>query len=352
MKVVVTGASGNVGTSVLAALAEEDAVDEVLGISRRRPQLELPKVAWAEADVAESELAPLFAGADAVVHLAWAIQPSRDEAAMERVNVLGSRRVFAAAIEAGVRALVHASSVGAYSPGPKDRRVDESWATAGIPTSAYSRHKARVERLLDELEAERPQLRVVRLRLGLIFKAQAASEIRRFFVGPLLPNALVRPGLIPAVPKVPRLRFQAVHSDDVGQAYRQALVRDVAGAFNIAAEPDIGPPQLARLLRARQLPLSARALRAAAAVTWRLRLQPADPGWIDLALGVPLMDTSRAVAELGWAPRTSSLDALAELLNGLRHGEGGATPPLAADAGGPARLGELASSVGTRNRTP
>jgi UDP-glucose 4-epimerase len=89
MKVVVTGASGNVGTSVLAALAEEDAVDEVLGISRRRPQLELPKVAWAEADVAESELAPLFAGADAVVHLAWAIQPSRDEAAMERVNVLG-----------------------------------------------------------------------------------------------------------------------------------------------------------------------------------------------------------------------------------------------------------------------
>jgi UDP-glucose 4-epimerase len=351
MRVVVTGASGNVGTSVLAALAEEDAVEEVVGIARRRPEVQLPKVTWVEADVAESPLAPLFAGADAVVHLAWAIQPSHDEPAMERVNVLGSRRVFAATAEAGVKALIHASSVGAYSPGPKDRRVGESWATNGIATSAYSRHKARVERLLDELEAEQPGLRVVRLRPGLIFKAEAASEIRRFFIGPLLPSALVRPGLIPVVPKVPRLRFQAVHSDDVGQAYRQALVRDVAGPFNIAAEPEIGPPELARLLRARQLPLPGSVLRGAAALTWRLHLQPADAGWIDLALGVPLMDTSRAAAELGWQPRTSSLDALAELLNGLRRGEGGETPPLASDAGGPARLGELASGVGARNRS-
>jgi nucleoside-diphosphate-sugar epimerase len=345
---VVTGATGNVGTSVLAALGSEPKVSEIVGLARRLPTVERPKVRWVQADVTSTPLGPIFAGADAVVHLAWAIQPSHHEAAMERVNVFGSRQVFGAAQRAGVGALIHASSVGTYSPGPKDEAVDESWATDGIPTSAYSRHKAQVERALDEVAAT-GSMRVVRLRPGLIFKREAASEIRRFFLGPLLPNFLVRPRLIPFVPDVPGLRFQAVHADDVGDAYRRAIVRAVDGAFNIAAAPTIGPPELASLLHARRLPLPAKLLRGAAALTWRAHLQPADAGWIDLALGVPLMDVSRARRELGWEPRATSLDALGELLVGLRDGSGGDTPSLDPQAGGPLRAGEFRTGVGGRN---
>ena len=108
-----------------------------------------------------------------------------------------------------------------------------------------------VERALDRLEREQPGLRVVRMRPGLIFKAQAATEIRRLFAGPLLPRSLVRPGLIPFVPDAPRLRFQAVHSRDVGEAYRLALLSDARGAFNLAAEPPIGVAELAQILHAR-----------------------------------------------------------------------------------------------------
>jgi nucleoside-diphosphate-sugar epimerase len=351
MRVVVTGATGNVGTSVLEALGREPAVTEIVGLARRVPDLELPKVRWSQADVTTSPLLPIFAGADAVVHLAWAIQPSHDEAATERVNVEGSQRVFGAAAEAGVGALVYASSVGAYSEGPKDEAVDESWPTEGIETSAYARQKARVERLLDDFAAG-SEMRVVRLRPGLIFKREAASEIRRFFIGPLLPSMLVRPRLIPFVPDVPRLRFQAVHADDIGDAYARVVVGEADGAFNIAAEPPIGPPELARLLRARRVKLPAAALRTAAALSWRAHLQPAGEGWIDLALGVPLMDTGRARRELGWKPRTSSLEALGELLLGIRDSAGGDTPPLERRAGGPLRAGEVASGVGQRNRAP
>jgi UDP-glucose 4-epimerase len=348
MRVVVVGATGNVGTSTLQALTGDDRVDSILGIARRRPELEMPKVEWAEADVRSADLVGLFRGAGAVVHLAWLIQPSRDEQETESVNVAGSERVFGAVAEAGVPRLVYASSVGAYSPGPKDRLVDESHPTDGIETSFYSRHKAAVERILDGFESSTPSVSVARLRPALIFKGEAASEIRRLFAGPFLPNALIRRSLIPLVPAVAGLRFQAVHSLDVGEAYRRAVFSDATGAFNIAADPVLDPDRLGELLEARPVRVPSGLLRAATSATWHLRLQPTPPGWLDMALKVPLMSSERAKRELGWEPRRSAEQALLELLDGLRHGRGLPTPPLDPHTGGPLRSREIASGVGAR----
>jgi len=349
MRIVVTGATGNVGTSVLRALAQDSGVDEVVGLARRLPSLTLPKTSWVQADVVHSDLAPIFRGADAVIHLAWLIQPSRDEATTRATNVEGSSRVFAAVGSAGVGTLVYASSVGTYSPGPKDRRVDESWPTGGIESSYYSRHKAEVERRLDRFELEHPDRRVVRLRPGLIFKGDAASEIRRLFAGPFLPNPLVRPELIPLLPVTERLIFQGVHAHDVGEAYRLAAVSDGArGAFNVAAEPVLDPVRLGRLLGARPVKVPRAALRRAAEVSWQLRLQPTHPSWLDLGLDSPLMDTTRAREELEWQPKRSSEEALAELIEGIRQGTGFDTPPLARRAGRPLRIREIASGLGAK----
>jgi UDP-glucose 4-epimerase len=350
MRIVVTGATGNVGTSLLDALAEDPRVEEIVGIARRVPSLTRPKTTWVRADVVSTPLEGILAGADAVIHLAWLIQPSRDAAQLRAVNVEGSRRVFEAAARAGAKALVHASSIGVYSPGPKDRGVDEGWPRDGVQSLFYSRHKAEAERILDTVELQTPGLRVVRLRPGLIFKRDAAQEIRRYFAGPLLPSPLVRPGLIPVIPDVPRLAVQAVHSHDVAQAYRLvALDPSARGAYNVAADPVLDVPELARLLGARTVPLPARALRAAAAAAFHLRLTPTPAGWLDLALGVPLMDTTRIREELGWVPRHDAGEALLELLEGLRETAGGETPPLEAGAGGPLRLRELLTGVGRRN---
>src|SRR5829696_3851803 len=184
MRVVVVGATGNVGTSVLRSLENEESVQSVLGLARRLPGLRMNKVEWAAADIARDDLVPHFRGADAVILLAWLIQPSRDLNKLWMVNVEGSTRAARAVAEAEVPALLYASSIGAYSPGPKDRAVDESWPTEGISTSFYARHKAATERLLDSFEGDYPGVRVVRLRPGLIFKREAATEIRRYFAGP------------------------------------------------------------------------------------------------------------------------------------------------------------------------
>ena len=140
MRVVITGATGNVGTSLIELLAEEPEVDTVLGIARRTPAWRPAKTTWAAVDVGRDDLVPHFDGAAVVVHLAWIFQP------------------------------------------------------------------------LDAFERDHGDVRVVRLRPGFIFKHESASEQRRLFAGPLLPNTMVRPGLIPILPDLSGLRFQALHS--------------------------------------------------------------------------------------------------------------------------------------------
>jgi nucleoside-diphosphate-sugar epimerase len=240
MRVVVVGASGNIGTSLLRSLADEPEVESVVGLARRVPEVSFPKVEWRSADISRDELAPHFEGAGAVVHLAWLIQPSRDLATLRATNVEGSARLFHAVAAAEVPALVYSSSVGAYSPGPKDRRVDESWPTGGVPSYFYSRHKAEVERLLDRFESDAPAVRTVRIRPGLVFKREAAAEIRRLFAGPLLPSPLLRPGLIPALPVPDALSFQAEHSS--GDALLDLLegMRESAGLDTPPLAPHAG----------------------------------------------------------------------------------------------------------------
>jgi nucleoside-diphosphate-sugar epimerase len=202
--------------------------------------------------------------------------------------------------------------------------------------------------MLDRFEAEHPEVRTVRLRPGLIFKREAAEGIRRLFAGPFLPTQLLRPGRIPVVPDLPGLRFQAVHSLDVGDAYRLALVSDARGAFNVAAGPVLVPDELARALGARKLPVSRGVARGAALVTWKLRLQPTPPGWLDMGLGVPLLDTTRARTELGWEPQRTATEALLELIEGMHDRAGVETPPLARGTSGPERVRELATGAGRR----
>lgn len=350
MRIVVTGASGNVGTSTLQALIADDRVESIVGIARRRPDWQSDKVEWVEADVATDQLVPHLIGADAVIHLAWAIQPSRDEVATRATNVTGSERTFAATAEAGVPALVYASSVGAYSPrDTSGRRVDESWPTGGVQSSFYSRHKAIVETALDRFEAEHPEVRSVRLRPALIFKGDAGSEVRRLFGGPFVPNRLLEPGRLPVVPWISGLQTQAVHSDDVGEAYRLAATSEVTGAFNVAAEPILDARAVGEALGARTVSLPGRVVRALASLTWDVRLQPTPPGWVDMGVESPLMSTARAREELGWEPRRSSGDAIREVLAGMAAADGFSTPPLETRAGGFMRIREILTGIGARD---
>ncbi|MFF7777163.1 NAD-dependent epimerase/dehydratase family protein [Streptomyces tanashiensis] len=333
-RVVVTGATGNVGTSLVRILARDPGIGSVLGLARRRPALDLPGVEWAELDLSLEgdgpRLAQYVADADAVVHLAWRFGPTHDPVETWRTNVLGSVRVFDAVAAARVPVLVHASSVGAYSPGPEGHApVSEAWPTHGWPGAAYTREKAYLERVLDTFERDHPLIRVVRMRPAFLFKEESASGQRRIFAGRFFPGQLVRPDLLPLLPEFDGLRFQVLHTEDAADAYRRALLRDVRGAFNLAAEPVIDGAVLGGLLHARPVKVPAGAVRGALSAAWRLRLAAASPGLFDALRHLPLLATERARRELEWEPAASSLEALEAFLRGVRAGSGDDTAPLA-----------------------
>src|SRR4051794_2241108 len=264
MTVAITGASGNVGTALLRRLADAG-VGEVRGLARRRPPEAEPYagVRWFTADLGTPDSEPVLAefldGVDAVVHLAWALIPDRRPDVLHAVNVEGTRRVLDAAGAAAVPHVVHMSSIGAYAAGPQVHPVGEDWPTTGIPSSQYSRMKSECERLVRSFDAAHPQATVSVTRPTLVLQPDAASEIGRYFLGPLLlPAARAVPGTLAKLLPIPlpsSLHLAFVHSDDVADAIARIVDRRAPGAFNLAAPPHLDADGLVGALGARRVPV-------------------------------------------------------------------------------------------------
>jgi nucleoside-diphosphate-sugar epimerase len=209
------------------------------------------------------------------------------------VGIRGTSAVLRAADSADVPHLIHMSSLGTYAPGRYGKKVDESWSTAGLSTSAYSRAKSAAEQLLDDYESTQPDgVGITRLRPGLIVQRDAAAGLRRYTLPAYINPAWLR--WLPVLPLDRSLTVSMIHTDDVAEACLKAIQRR------------------APLVQA----------------SWRGRLQPIDRGWFDMAFSAPLLDTTRARDVLDWSPRYSSVEALGQLVDGLLHDSGTPSPVL------------------------
>ncbi|WP_329046608.1 NAD-dependent epimerase/dehydratase family protein [Amycolatopsis sp. NBC_01488] len=332
MRIVITGATGNVGTALLAAL---DPGHDVVGLARRLPDTTAEpfrRAGWRAVDVgapgAGHELTQLFEGADAVVHLAWAISPVRGDPPMWRTNDHGTRHVLGAAAAAGVPHVVVASSVAAYGPAPRWEKVPESRPCTGIPHSAYSRGKAALETLLDRFEERHPEVALARIRPCAILHRRAAGEFARWLLGPAVPARLVGGRHLP-VPLWTELRAQVVHTADVAEAIRLILGTRFTGPVNLAAPEVLDADALAEVLGGVRVPVPKPLAQVAVRAAWWTGALPVHPGWLELADRAALADTTLAETALGWQPRYDAASALAELVAGLRSGAGAASTPLA-----------------------
>ena len=287
MRVAVTGADGYLGRPIVAALAADERVEEVVAIDARPPRAHAPTgVLQRRRDVRDPGLAEDLAGADALVHLAFRVLGRGADA--DSVNIDGSRNTFDAAIGAGVSTIVHASSAAAYGCAPDNPvPLTEDDALRGIPPFYYPRTKAAVERMLDDLGARYPGVRIVRMR-------PVAT------LGPGAPRLGNGRTFVMLSDFDPLMQFTWI--DDVVSAFLAPLhAPGASGAFNVGAPRPVPASNVARLMGVRRVRLPYRVLRGAARVADRLRLPGAlDPGWVDMTRYPIVVDTVRAERELGW----------------------------------------------------
>ena len=329
LTVAVTGPTGEVGRSVLAALERSDRVTRVLGMARRPfdpSRTAGAKVEYRRGDVLDlASVDALVADADVVVHLAFIIFGDRDET--QRINVEGTRNVFEAAVAAGTRRLVYTSSVSAYGFHPDNPTLlTEDVEPRGTDDFYYSAQKAELEALFREL-VDGTGIEQYVLRPCVVGGHDAPALInevvKRFQVGGRLPveRELVRivPGAAPMIPDYGK-PMQLVHHDDCADAIVAAIEgRGAPGVYNLAASGTITMKDIARELGWRTFPMPGLAVKTTAGLVKRLgSLLPQELAWVNIARTSVTMDTDKARRELDWCPRHDAEQTLRETIAGAK----------------------------------
>jgi nucleoside-diphosphate-sugar epimerase len=328
LTVAVTGPTGEIGKPFIRALERSRDVTRILGMARR--PFEPAAHGWKKTEYRRGDITnradvdALVAGADVVVHLAFIVLEASD--GTRDINLQGSRNVFEAARDAGVRRLVYTSSVAAYGFHEDNPDVlDETIPPRGTETFPYSAQKAELEATLHRV-LDGSDLDAYVFRPCIVAGPDARMLVRALpyvRLGERLPGAVralfdMVPILRPVLPD-PGIPFQLVHHDDVATALRSAVLgRGTPGVYNLAGEGQMTFKDLADALGWYSVPVPELAIDATAEIVARLPFLPAEARWIEAARTPVLLDTTRARRELGWRPKHDAQETLRQTVAASR----------------------------------
>ena len=299
MRVVVTGASGGIGTCIVAELLRRG--HDIHGLSRGPHSLSAPGYRHTCADVRDAAaLVRLMAGggapADAVVHVAWSRHRDRG-ADSDAVNVGGTRAVLDAVERAGVSRLVAMSSAMAYGAHfDNPARLVESDPLRPNITDRDSLHTARAEELLTD-----SGVNALLVRAANVMGRESARVTQRRFAAPFTLGV-----------KGGRNIVQFIHPDDLGRFVGDAVEHpEWTGPVNLAAPDVVAVREVAAMLGKRYFECDPRLLAAVFGFRWNRRLFSIEPGAIESMLYCPVIDTAR-LRDLGFVPAWTASECVTD----------------------------------------
>lgn len=286
LTVAVTGAGGFLGRRVVEALCADDAVARVVGFDLAPASFDHPKVVVDALDVRDPAIAGRLAGVDVLVHLAFVMDPIKNETLMRDINVNGTQNVLKAAGGAGVGKVVYTSSAVVYGAHPDNRipLTEDAPLRANLDFS-YAAHKLEVEYVLQEIAAEFPQLSMTVFRPAIVF-------------GPGVDNAwshaLELPLLFGVQGHAPPLQF--VHPSDVAAAVHFAATGDIPGVFNLAAEGSLSPEEMMSIVDRRRIDIPEPLAFTLLERLWSLGLAEAPAGMLHYVMHPWVLSTGKLSA--------------------------------------------------------
>ncbi|MFA6311724.1 MAG: SDR family oxidoreductase [Sterolibacterium sp.] len=299
-RVLVTGASGYLGSLVVASLAARNDVG-IVALDVREPAQRLPGVAYEIADIRAAEVDSLVArhAPEVVVHLASIVTPGKDSNREFEysVDVGGTRNLLEACVHQGVRRVIVTSSGAAYGyHADNPAWLTESDPVRGNQSFAYAWHKRLVEEMLADYRQRHPALEQVVFRIGTILGATVKNQITDLFDKPRL--IAIRGSDSP---------FVFIHDRDVVGAILHAIDSPATGIFNVAGDGALTIYEIAAKLGKRCVVLPPSLLSLALRVLKAFGLTQYGPEQVDFLRYRPVLDNARLKNEFGYVPKLTSV---------------------------------------------
>jgi UDP-glucose 4-epimerase len=304
VRYLITGGSGYIGGRLIDELSGRDETELIVDVDVKPPPRRWPKTEYVKGDVRDrAAIKGLLESheIDALVHLAFILNPIRDEAMMYDVDVNGTQAVLQAAAETGVKQVLVTSSATAYGAFPDNPKpIAEDWPVRGAPDFSYAKHKADSDRICQLWALENPDAVMTIVRPSIVF-------------GPSVDNYIVR--AIENNPFIPILdgvdeEFQLVHEDDVVTALFALLDGKHPGAFNLAGDGLLTWRRAAEMINKKTREVSLKNMKRFSALLWRLHIPrtEAPAGNLDFIRYPWVVSTEKLKSTTGWQPRYDTLE--------------------------------------------
>lgn len=305
--VAITGVSGYIAQRLVHRLDADENIERIIGIDVVEPKFRPRKLDFHRLDIRDPQIAEIVSGADAVVHLAFILNPMQDEQLMRDINVGGTRNVLDAVAKSGARKLVYTSSMVAYGARPdNDYPLTEESPLRANTDFNYAEHKLEVELLLGRWKEEHPEVIVTTLRFAIVFGRHVQNFISRTLESP---RVFVVRGYRPPM--------QFLHEEDAASSLYFAITHDLDGAYNVCPDDELSFEEILDMTGKKTLELPQSIMFSLAKLGWKAGFLEAPAGEINYLM-YPAVMSNRKLVEAGFKFEYSSRDALAEALDANR----------------------------------
>jgi UDP-glucose 4-epimerase len=304
VRYLITGGSGYIGGALTDELTARDETEKVVAVDIKPPPRHWDKHEFVKGDVRDGGMIRQLLERheiDALIHLAFILNPIRDDAMMYDVDVNGAQATLQAASDAGTQQVLVTTSATAYGAWPDNPKpIAEDWPVRGVPDFPYARDKAEADRLCQLWAAQHPDRVMTIVRPSIVFGPSVDNYISRSFENnPFVP-------ILDGVDE----EFQLVHEEDVGTALIALLDGKCGGAFNLAGDGTLTWGRAAELLGKKTRHLSLKNMKRFNGLMWRLHIPrtEAPPGNLDFIRYPWVVSTEKLKKETGWEPKYDTLE--------------------------------------------
>ncbi len=312
--VLVTGVSRDLGRRFARDLANDPAVDRVIGVDVVPPRGDIGRVSFVRADIRNPVIAKVIVkeDVDTVVHMSVVATPGSlgGRTSMKELNVIGTMQLLAACQKAPrLERLVVKSTTTVYGASNRDPAMfTEALDARRLPTSGYAKDAHEIEGYVRGFARRRPDVRLTMLRAANVLGPLVSSPIASYFRLPVIPTVL---GYDP--------RLQFLHESDLRAVLAHCVHAEVAGTFNVAGDGVILLSQAIRRLGRQSLPLPTFAVSRVGSLVRQAKLADFSPEQLSLLTYGRGVDTSRMRSVLGFEPAYSTAATFADFADSVPH---------------------------------